>query len=297
MNMWRKSAGTLALLLLANAAPALAAEQAQVISAPVKVQSQYQDVTAKHTLPKLITVFGKDLALEQSPVLQGETLFVPLRFIAEAAEGKVAWDGETQTVTITMPDRTATFVVGQDQAELNENGVYYFQRNLIRLAQPVTLIEGRTMISADALTKILGLVELVDGDGNLDLAKAERHIEDPVSIQIVPSAIGAAEAPAELQTWATAQRNQEAASFAVLPGAEGRYLAIAGGMQNSGGHTIEIVSTKLVDGTWVIEAQVLPPTGPATQALTNPVGFFKLSGMDGEIEVHILGAGLQTEKQ
>lgn len=303
MNMWRKTAGSVALLMLLNAAPTLAEEQPRLImapiSAPVMIQSQYQDVTAQRTLPKLITVFGKSLELDQQPVQQGENLLVPLRFIAEAAEGKVAWDGETQTITITMPDRTATFVVGQDMAELNVNGVTYIQRNLIKLAQPVSIIEGRTMVSADALTSILGLVERVDEDANLDLAKVELTIEDeaPISIQIVPNAISQAEAPAELQTWAAEQRAKEEASFAVIPGAEGRYLAISGGLQPTGGYSIEIVSSKLVDGTWVIEAQVVPPAGPATQAFTNPVSYFQLSGMDGEIEVHVLGAGAQAEKQ
>lgn len=308
MNMWRKTAGSVALFLLLNAAPALAEEQPRLIMAPLTAEEQVQlisapaavqDLTAKHALPKLITVFGKSLSFDQQPLLQGEDLLVPLRFVVEAADGKVAWDGETQTITVTMPDRTATFVVGQDQAEMNEKGVFYIQRNLIKLTQPVSIVEGRTMISADALSSVLGLVERVDADANLDLVKAELTIGDeaPISIQIVPNVIGQAEAPAELQTWAVSQRSEEAASYAVIPGAEGRYLAISGGLQPTGGYSIEIVSTKLVDGTWVIEAQVVPPSGPATQAFTNPVSYFQLSGMEGEIEVHVLGAGAQAEKR
>lgn len=302
MNMLRKTAGSIALLLLANAAPALADEQPHLIyapiSAPIKADAQFQEVTAKHALPTQITVFGQTLKLDQQPVLQGESLLVPLRFIAEAAEGKVAWDGATQTITVTMPDRTATFVVGQDKAELNERGVYYFQRNMIQLAQPVTVIEGRTMISADALTKIFGLVERIDQDANLDLLKAPALENDgSVSIQITPNAIEAADAPAELQSWAAAQRDKEAASFTVVEGAEGRYLVISGGLQPTGGYSIEIVSTKLVDGVWMIEAQVVPPTGPATQAFSNPVAYFQLSGMEGQIQVEIRGAGAQTEKR
>ncbi|HLO02860.1 MAG TPA: protease complex subunit PrcB family protein, partial [Symbiobacteriaceae bacterium] len=136
-------------------------------------------------------------------------------------------------------------------------------------------------------------------DANLDLmtAPAIGQGDDSVSIQITPSAIDAAEAPADLQTWAMTQKSAEAASYSVINGAEGRYLAISGGLQRSGGYSIEIVSTQLVDGTWVIEAQVVPPTGPATMALTNPVGYFQLGGMEGNVEVQINGAALQTEKR
>lgn len=291
----KKSAALLALLLTTvAAAPAFADEP--IIAIPIKAELPFKELSATRDLPGAITVNGQSPNFDQAALLQGESLLVPLRFIVEAADGQVEWDPATQSVTVTLPDRTATFVIGQSEAELNEKGVYYFQRNMIQLAQPVSIQNGRTMISADALTTVLGLVERVDQDENLDLITLPKLVEEgEASIQIVPNAIEKGEAPAALQEWAVAQRNAEAASYSVAQGANGRYLAISGGLQPTGGYTIEIVSTKLVDGLWQIQAQVLPPDGPATQALTNPVAYFELSGMDGEIDVQVLGAPSQAE--
>jgi hypothetical protein len=284
MNKWHQSAGIAALLLLTTALPAFAAAaQPEVIKAPVPLQ----EVGAQRALPAAITWGDQVLSFDAKPVLQEQVLYVPLRFIAEAAGGKVAWDATTQSVIVTLPDRTASFTIGQAEAELNMRGVMYIKRNMIKLAGPVQIIEGRTMISADALTSILGLMERADKDLNLDLMPAltdgEMHVE------IVPTGVEAAAAPDELVAWAGAQPIEGGtATYKVVTTPQGRYLAIAGGQQPTGGHRIEIVGAKREGDKWVIQAQVVAPDGPAIMILTNPVAYFQLDGIEGDVEVQFI---------
>lgn len=297
MNMWRKTAGSAALLLLVTAAPAIAAEpEPTLIVDPAPIAVKFVEITAKHTLPAAILMNGQLLKLDRQPLIKEERLMVPLRFIAEAAGGKVEWDGATQSATVTMADRTATFGVGQAEGELNQRGVVYIKRNMIQMAMPVQLIEGRTLISADALTQILGLVEREDSDLNMDLLVRPAASDDSSHIEITPTAVAAAVAPEELRTWASALKTEGGVpGYKVVTTASGRYLAIAGGQQPTGGYAIEIVKANLVDGTWVIEAKVVAPTGPAITMITNPVGYFSLNGMNGNVEVKMV-EGLPNEK-
>jgi hypothetical protein len=283
MNMLKTTATSVALLLLATAAPALADSSAPVDAELISLKMI--DVSARHTLPAQITVEGKVITADKQPVVKENTLYVPLRFIVEAAGGTVAWDGATQTVTATMKDRTAIFVIGQDQAEMNKRGVFYITRNMIKMDKPVAIIEGRTMVSADALTNILGLMEREDADANLDLVNPDGAGD--TSIEVVPTAIAYTAAPEELRAWAQALPVESGPSYKVVTTTDGRFLAIAGGTRPTGGYTIEIVGAgRLGDGTWVVEATVVKPTGMVTQMVTNPVGYFQLAGMTGKVEVH-----------
>lgn len=115
-------------------------------------------VEATHRLPGLVLVDGEELQDGPGMLVQDEVLMVPLRNIVEAAGGQVHWIGESRTAQVSLPGRTAQFVVGETEAELNEEGVYYFRRNLIALARPTQLIDGRTCVSADALSSILGFM-------------------------------------------------------------------------------------------------------------------------------------------
>jgi hypothetical protein len=188
-----------------------------------------------------------------------------------------------------LADRTAIFGGGQPKAEMNQRGVFYFTRNMIQMAMPVQVIEGRTLISADALTQILGLVEREDADLNMDLLVRPAAGDGSAHIEIVPTAIAQAAAPEELRTWASAQKIEGGLpGYKVVTTASGSYLAIAGGQQPSGGHSIEIIGANLVNDTWMIEAKVVAPTGPAITMITNPVGYFSLSGMNGNVDVKVV---------
>lgn len=124
----------------------------------VDLLARLRQVEAMRSLPRKLLVDGAEVQAVGGPVQRGEAVLVPLRHIVEAAGGQVHWIGESRTAQVSLPGRTAQFVVGETEAELNEEGVYYFRRNLIALARPTQLIDGRTCVSADALSSILGFM-------------------------------------------------------------------------------------------------------------------------------------------
>jgi len=138
----------------------------------IRVESISMEVSGARALPKLVTVPGGPVMFDQQPEVIDGVLMLPLRAVVQAAGGRVAWDPVEWAVTVEMPDRMAYFWVGQEKAEMNENNVRYFARNLIAMAKAPAIRNGRVMISADALTRILGLYEAPSTDGSLNLVFA-----------------------------------------------------------------------------------------------------------------------------
>lgn len=116
-------------------------------------------VSATRPVPQSVTVNGQKVNFSQDPLAQDGILYVPLKSVVKAAGGRVHWSGQTKTATVEMPDRMAIFVVGEEKAEMNENGVRYLVRNLIAMAKAPMLYRGHAYVSADALSTILGLCE------------------------------------------------------------------------------------------------------------------------------------------
>jgi len=130
-------------------------------------------VSANRPLPAAVTINGKRLPPGQEPMVIDGVLMLPLRHVVETAGGRVEWDPKERAVVVTLPDRMAYFWVGQSEAEMNQNNVRYFARNMIAMAKAPVIVQGRTMIAADALTKVLGLHEVADLDTSLDLIVTE----------------------------------------------------------------------------------------------------------------------------
>lgn len=135
----------------------------------IEVANVFLSITANRSLPQVVTVNKHPLAEGQGAKVIDGVLMLPLRAVVEAAGGSVTWDAEAQAVAVQMADRTAHFAIGQEKAEMNQHNVRYIQRNMIAMSKAPMLVDGRTMISADALTQILGLYEVADLDANLDL--------------------------------------------------------------------------------------------------------------------------------
>ncbi len=123
----------------------------------VQVVKLMREVVAGPSGFKQLTFDGKFAKLDQGAEIIDGVLMVPLRAVVEGLGGKVQWDDATRSVTVEMSDRMAYFCVGQEQAEMNQNNVRYIARNMIAMDKAPIIINGRTMISADAITQILGL--------------------------------------------------------------------------------------------------------------------------------------------
>jgi len=110
---------------------------------------------------------------------------------------------------------------------------------------------------------------------------------------VIVVAIPPKEAPGTLTAWVDSQRLADAPASQVAATADFTYVAISGGMQPTGGYNIAVDQVRRDGNGWVVQARVIPPPPGAivTQALTNPVGFFKLPKLDGAVQVSVLGPG------
>jgi hypothetical protein len=130
----------------------------------VKVERIERAVAMNRVMPKTVTINGKAVQWDQAPYMQKGTLMLPLRAVVEAAGGKIDWQQETWSAQVLLSDRTATFTVDKNQAEMYLHAARYFTRNFLPMDQSVVLVGGRLFISADALTNVLGMVEEVTAD-------------------------------------------------------------------------------------------------------------------------------------
>ena len=48
------------------------------------------------------------------PIVQNDRTLVPVRFISESFGANVGWDGDTETVTVTLGGRTIVLKIGSD---------------------------------------------------------------------------------------------------------------------------------------------------------------------------------------
>jgi hypothetical protein len=65
------------------------------------------------------------------------------------------------------------------------------------------------------------------------------------------------------------------------------WIALSGGVQPTGGYKVEVQKTTHVNGTWIIEASVVPPPSGSMviQVLTTPTAYFKTGAITGPVEI------------
>lgn len=109
----------------------------------------------------------------------------------------------------------------------------------------------------------------------------------PSANALTLTAVDPSNVPASLAEWAAAMRNAEETGSQVLVEGNQTLIAIAGGLQSSGGYRIEVESVTQKDGVWVVAAKVVPPDSDqtVTTALENPVGIFQAPKLNGTVQV------------
>ena len=100
-----------------------------------------------HTTAGVIAMDGKELA-DVKLVEKNNTLYVPLRQIAEALGYTVTWNGEAQTAVVYDGPRSAVCTIGSYD--------YGQQRMRVQLQYTPELIDGVTMVPVEMLEHVLG---------------------------------------------------------------------------------------------------------------------------------------------
>jgi|GEM_PF-6131457 len=159
-------------------------------SLKVNVARIERPITMNRMLPQFISVDGDLVTFDAKPYMHKGTLMLPLRAVVEAAGGKVEWDGLAQRAYVLLSDRTAYFTIGQSNAELHIHNAL-MRNNQIAMDQQVVLMNGRMYISADALSNVLGMVEVVSTDASeLTIrsvaAQFEANEVDPLPVDLEP---------------------------------------------------------------------------------------------------------------
>ena len=130
----------------------------QIAFAPDENIVQLNDLSVLNELKNInisILLNGKELAFEQSPVIENGTTLVPMRTIFEAMGASVEWDGTTQTVTSVKDDKTISLTLNKETAMVNGES--------ISLAVPAKLINGNTMVPLRFVSESLGAEVNWDG--------------------------------------------------------------------------------------------------------------------------------------
>lgn len=101
------------------------------------------------SLTKDISVYVDNVVLnpDSSPYLENDRTFVPIRFIAEALNVAITWDGSTSTAIITDGNKTIKLPIGSTKAYVN--GVSY------NVDAPIKLYDDRVFIPIRFVSEVL----------------------------------------------------------------------------------------------------------------------------------------------
>ncbi len=105
--------------------------------------------TATFAKEVAVVVLGEEVEFDRTPLIEDETLYIPLRFVAEKLGATVAWDGETKSVFVSVEGILSSLQIGNDL--IFSNGTEYTP------AKAPVLVENRTLVTADVVERMLGV--------------------------------------------------------------------------------------------------------------------------------------------
>ena len=111
-----------------------------------------------------VLVNGEEITFDREPVKDGETVFVPYRFVAEKLGAKVSWHQETQTIFSEYEGSIVTTQIG--------NELMFVNNNVFTLDNAPTLATDRTLVPLDVFTNAFGAnVEWDEAASTVTIAK------------------------------------------------------------------------------------------------------------------------------
>jgi len=106
-----------------------------------------------------VTIDGKKVEFtDVKPIKKGETVFIPLRAVFEAAGAEVYWEGETQTIISSLGDYKAILQIGNPVLFLND-GISYSSHPDLPFIE-----NNRTFVPTNAFSRAFDYVCQEDGN-------------------------------------------------------------------------------------------------------------------------------------
>ena len=96
-----------------------------------------------------VIVIDEKVEFDRAPLVEDDTLYIPLRFVAEKLGATVAWDGDTKSVFVSVAGILSSLQIGNDK--IFSNGTEYAP------AKAPVLKENRTLVTSDVIERMLGV--------------------------------------------------------------------------------------------------------------------------------------------
>ncbi len=103
-----------------------------------------------------VTLNGKALSLEQSPVIENGSTLVPFKQILDSLGVSVEWDAETKSLTCTKDDKTVEITINSDTMLVNGESV--------EVSAPAKIIDGKTFVPLRTLAESCNTLVFWDND-------------------------------------------------------------------------------------------------------------------------------------
>ena len=96
-----------------------------------------------------VVVIDEKVEFDRAPIVENDVLYIPLRFVAEKLGATVAWDGDTQSVFVSVDGILSSLQIGN--SKIFSNGESF------EMAKEPVLVESRTLVTSDVIERMLGV--------------------------------------------------------------------------------------------------------------------------------------------
>jgi hypothetical protein len=203
---------------------------------------------------------GNSGVMETYPILENNSMYFPLRELAEAMGFSVEWNASNRSVDLTKNNFVSNLYI--DNTDFSVNGSFK------KLSSNPLVVEGRTYLSETDIENMLGLFITLD-DTDLFLNTSDIEILDGTEKII--------------ENWLGKSKETPGTHIKTVDGIS--YILIVEEEKNTGGYTFDFSNIEIDGGILRVEYSVNPPTDMATQALTKPYALLKVSSEISEVKV------------
>jgi len=203
---------------------------------------------------------GKSGVIENSLIRKNNSMYFPLREIAETMGFSLKWNSVNRSVDIAKNDFVSKMHI--DNTDFSVNGSFE------KLNSNPLVVEGRTYLSETDIENILGLFITLD-ETDLFLNASDVEILE-----------GSEKA---IKDWLGKNKETSGTHIKTINGIS--YVLIVEEEKNTGGYAFNFSNIEIDGGVLRVEYSLNPPADMATQALAKPYALLKVSSEISEVKV------------